>query len=75
MTTEEPQYHWSQVAAQAMRDELDKKDIEIRRLNSIIGALNREADQQAETIEQLRGDVATWQARYARAAANNRPKG
>lgn len=68
-TTEEEPRHYSQATAAAMDRELTAARAEIRRLETLIGILNREADEQAETVTQLREDVSRWQARYVQARA------
>lgn len=64
--TEEPRYY-SQVTAEAMRQELDKARARIRQLDNLVGILNREADQQAATITDLREQVEHWRSCYMRA--------
>lgn len=68
-TTEEEPRYYSQATAAAMDRELTAARAEIRRLETLIGILNREADEQAETVTQLREDVSRWQARYVQARA------
>lgn len=64
--TEAPRYY-SQVAAAAMQRELTSARSRIRQLDTLVGMLNREADQQAATIEKLREEVEQWRARYVQA--------
>lgn len=64
--TEAPRYY-SQVAAVAMQRELTSARSRIRQLDTLVGILNREADQQAATIEKLREEVEQWRARYVQA--------
>ncbi len=68
-TTEEEPRYYSQATAAAMGRELTAARAEVRRLETLIGILNREADGQAETVTQLREDVSRWQARYVQARA------
>lgn len=67
---DEPQFY-SQATAAAMYAELEREREIIQRLQNEIGMLNREAEQQAETIQQMRADVEHWRAQYARAATEN----
>lgn len=53
-----------------MHAELEQHRITIRHLEILNGALNRDADHQAETIQRLRDDVALWRTRYTRATTN-----
>jgi len=74
-TTEEEPRYYSQATAAAMDSELTAARAEIRRLETLIGILNREADEQAETVTQLREDVSRWKARYVQARAAEIPEG
>lgn len=68
-STSEPRFY-SQTAAAAMHAELEQHRTTIRHLEILNGALNREADHQAETIQRLRDEVALWRTRYMRAINN-----
>lgn len=68
-TNEDEPRFYSQAAAAAMHTELEQLRADNRRLQTLVGALNREADNQAETITNLRADVELWRARYARDVA------
>ncbi|WP_288969718.1 hypothetical protein [uncultured Microbacterium sp.] len=52
-----------------MDHELSEARARIRQLETLVGILNREAEEQAETVTQLREDVSRWQARYVQAQA------
>ncbi len=66
---EEEHPFYSQETAAAMRDELEQQRDTIRQLRKLIGILHREADQQAATIEQLRGEIELG--RFTRGTAAN----
>lgn len=65
---EEPRYY-SQATAAAMDRELTEARARIRQLETLVGILNREAEEQAETVTELREDVSRWQARYVQGQA------
>lgn len=67
----EPRYY-SQVTAAAMHVALGRQKGTIRRLRLIIGALDREAQRQAETIVELWEEVERWRSLYMSAATENR---
>ena len=60
---------YSQVTAAAMHDRIERQRERMRGLWRMIGILHREADKQAETIEQLREDVERWRSLYISAIA------
>jgi len=68
-TSEEEPRYYSQATAAAMDHELSEARARIRQLETLVGILNREAEEQAETVTQLREDVSRWQARYVQAQA------
>ncbi|WP_349885787.1 MULTISPECIES: hypothetical protein [Microbacterium] len=68
-TSEEEPRYYSQATAAAMDRELSEARARIRQLETLVGILNREAEEQAETVTELRGDVSRWQARYVQAQA------
>lgn len=68
-TSQEEPRRYSQATAAAMDHELSEARARIRQLETLVGILNREAEEQAETVTQLREDVSRWQARYVQAQA------
>ncbi|WP_454112715.1 hypothetical protein [Microbacterium maritypicum] len=68
-TSQEEPRCYSQATAAAMDHELSEARARIRQLETLVGILNREAEEQAETVTQLREDVSRWQARYVQAQA------
>ncbi|MCK2028060.1 hypothetical protein KZC56_17320 [Microbacterium sp. SSW1-47] len=69
---EEPRYY-SQATAAAMDRELTEARVRIRQLETLVGILNREAEEQAERVAELREDVSRWQGRYVQARAAEIP--
>ena len=55
-----------------MHDAIERQRERLRGLWQMIGILHREADKQAETIEQLRADVEKWRSRYISAIADQK---
>jgi len=66
-TNEDEPRFYSQAAAAAMHDELERLRAENRRLQILNGALNREAEGQAATIAELREEATLWRSRFLRA--------
>jgi hypothetical protein len=52
-----------------MDRELIEARARIRQLETLVGILNREAEEQAERVAELREDVSRWQGRYVQARA------
>ena len=69
-TSEDEPRFYSQAAAAAMHDELERQRAENRRLLILNGALNREAETQAATIAQLREEAQLWRNRFLQAYGN-----
>lgn len=63
---------YSQATAAAMHDAIERQRERLRGLWRMIGILHREADKQAEAIEQLRGDVEKWRSLYISAIADQK---
>lgn len=61
--------HYSQAAAAAMHDGISAARARIRQLENLVGILNREAENQAAVIADLREGVAHWKSRYVQACA------
>lgn len=61
--------HYSQETAAAMHGELRRRQERIGQLEKLVGILNREAETQAATIEELREEIGRWQSRYINAVA------
>lgn len=67
---EQPRFY-SQAAAAAMHDELERLRDIIRQLEILNGALHREADHQAATSDRLRAEVELWRGRYTRISGDS----
>lgn len=70
---EDDHHFYSQVTAAAMHDELERQRETARQQQILIGTLNREAEQQAATIQQLREEVERWRTRLTCTYGSGRP--